>query len=137
MNSFAVLAALALCCAGSTSARAAPTQATVTVQLRGYVPVICRAELTDVEASPQAGVVSLGRLEEFCNDPNGYEIWLDYTPELAGASLIIDGQTVALSSGGSIRIVQSRSPARLWRLMSLVLPRDGIRTSLSVRVVAL
>jgi hypothetical protein len=81
--------------------------------------------------------VSLGSLNEFCNNPNGYEVYADYSPNLSQASLLVDGQIVPLGDTGSTRISKSDRAGIVARSVSLDLPADVQSGSISFRVVAL
>jgi hypothetical protein len=118
-----------------------------TVTISGYVPVICHAE-TNVAAIPvqsgpvqsgpaQSGEVSLGALKEYCNNPNGYEVYADYSPALAKASLSVDGRKVMLDASGSTRIDKSNRAAVVTRNLSLVLPQGVQPGTIAFRIVAL
>jgi hypothetical protein len=106
------------------------------LRLRGYVPVICRAS---VEAtSIQRGVVDLGALNEFCNSANGYEVWVDYSPQLSGAILMVDGRAVRLAGAqSSVKISGSSHAAMQSRQLALHLQGRRPEGSISFRVVAL
>ena len=112
-------------------------QDTFTLQIRGYAPVICRASITAAPVGVQPGQAPLGRLYEFCNDPNGYQVWIDYSPQLANAYLLIDGNPVNLSSSGSTLITDSSQPSMEAHDLALNLPTNGVQGPLTIRVVAL
>src|SRR5258708_33357379 len=79
-------------------------QSSYTLQLTGYVAVACRAELSATQAPADAGQVSLGQMDEFCNNARGYEVWVDYSPSLAGDAIEVDGKSYALDASGSTPI---------------------------------
>lgn len=107
------------------------------IGISGIVPVICRASVDATIVAPRAGEVSLGALNEFCNSPGGYEVYADYSPAFAGASLVIDGARVTLSEKGSTRISASATAAINARSLALDLP-DGVSGgNISFRIVAL
>jgi hypothetical protein len=121
--------------AGSASA---VEPASFELRLRGYVPVICRASVEATSASVRAGVVELGALNEFCNNANGYEVWLDYSPQLSGAVLMVDGRAVRLAGAhSSVRISASSHAAMQSRQLALHLRGQRPEGSISFRVVAL
>lgn len=102
----------------------------------GFVPTICRASL-DANVVPAGGQeTSLGQLNEFCNSPNGYQIFVESSPELADATLIVDGQSVSLAGNGPVLVAASNGPNILSRNVSLSSP-NGAGGSLSFRIVAL
>jgi hypothetical protein len=132
-----VLSALAAAATFVGSATAAEP-ASFELRLRGYVPVICRASVEANTASIQRGVVDLGALNEFCNSANGYEVWMDYSPHLSGAILMVDGRAVRLAGAhGSVRISVSSHAAMQSRQLALHLRGQRPEGAISFRVVAL
>lgn len=135
------LATGALLAAGGATA-ANPVVTTTSGQyaigISGFVPVICRATV-GVSAVPTTGTsVDLGGLNEFCNSPNGYEVYADYAPALASATLIIDGKKVNLSRDGSTKISASNKAAITSHSIALDLSKtQGVASSISFRIVAL
>ena len=121
----------------SVTSAAAAQPASFELRISGYVPVVCRATVETPAAPAQGGVMQLGRLKEFCNNANGYEVWIDYSPQLSGAILMVDGQPVRLAGPHSVRVSQSGQAGMQTR--SLVLNLQGQRPegSLSFRVVPL
>jgi hypothetical protein len=108
------------------------------LRLRGYVPVICRASVGASVASIERGVVELGTLNEFCNNANGYEVWLDYSPHLSGAILMVDGRAVRLAGAqSSVKISASMHAAMQTRQLALHLQGRRPEGAISFRVVAL
>ncbi|WP_025559977.1 hypothetical protein [Sphingomonas sp. UNC305MFCol5.2] len=107
------------------------------IGISGFVPVICRATVDATAVPTQPGQVSLGSLNEFCNNPNGYEVYADYSPNLAKASLLVDGKKVPLGNAGSTRVSKSNRAGIVARSVSLDLPTDVQSGSISFRVVAL
>jgi hypothetical protein len=113
----------------STAATATPS---FTLELTGHVPTICHAEVQLDAAGP-------GTISEFCNHANGYEVYAEHSPDLAGAMLVVDGVEVALSADGPTRISRSDHADIATRSIELRLPdgRTAQGGSLSFRVVAL
>lgn len=105
-----------------------------TIAVSGFVPVICRANVEASVIAPNAGTVSLGTLKEFCNSPGGYRVVADYSPALANAKLLVDGQEIALDQGGSVTVSQSDQAAIINRAVELELAQDGQTGSLSFRI---
>jgi hypothetical protein len=107
---------------------------TYSIDIVGYVPVICRASLdaTVVPAAP--GEAELGSLNEFCNSPSGYDVFVENSPELAGSVLYVDGQAVTLSASPT-RISSSDQPAITSRNVRLA-NAGGSGGSLSFRIAA-
>jgi hypothetical protein len=132
----ATAAAISLLAANAALADAAP-QSTYTLQISGFVPVICRAQLSTTEAPSQAGQISLGQMNELCNNANGFEVWVDYSPDLAGDTLEVDGQQIVLTSAGTARIDVAQTAAIATKNVALDVPENGQSGSLSFRVVTL
>jgi hypothetical protein len=105
--------------------------------IRGFVPVICRALVDASNVKPKKGIVEVGKLNEFCNSPNGYQVWADYTPSLAEASLVVDGKEVALSDAGSTQLLATTHAGMAQRDLAIKLPSDAVAGSISIRIVAL
>lgn len=131
------LVASGLMAGGAVSSPAFNTKTSFSLQLRGFVPVICRATVDATNVAPQEGLVDVGTLSEFCNSPTGYQVWADYSPSLAGASVVLDGESVALSDSGSTMLSATDHAGIKSRDMALELPSDTVAGSLSIRVVAL
>ena len=75
--------------------------ASTTIQLRAFVPVICRVQFSaDVGQADENGLVSLGTAKEFCNAPRGYRVLVQHAANLEGAALISDGVRIPLSASG-------------------------------------
>lgn len=105
-----------------------------TIDVVGYVPVVCRANVEATQIAPTAGTVSLGMLKEFCNSPGGYRVVADYSPNLANAKLLVDGAEVALGEGGSVVVSESDHAAMIDREVELMLVEEGQTGSLSFRI---
>ena len=111
--------------------------ASYTINIVGYVPVICRAQIDATVVPGATGLTSLGELNEFCNNPNGYQVYVDASPELANAKLLVDGHEVTLAANGPTLVAASNGPAIESRNLALDVPEGGVSGSLSVRIVAL
>lgn len=133
-----VIAVAALCASALPAGAFAPSvdvgSAQFTIGLVGYVPVICRANVDASAVSPVAGTTSLGMLKEFCNSPSGYRVVADYSPELASATLVVDGTPVALSAEGTTVVSQSDSAKIADHSLALELPEDGQTGNISFRI---
>ncbi|MGD7099986.1 hypothetical protein ACQCR5_25630, partial [Ralstonia pseudosolanacearum] len=57
---------------------AAADQASHTFELRGVVPVVCRADFQSAVQEQADGVIQLGSTQEFCNAGQGYNVIVDY-----------------------------------------------------------
>ncbi|TMJ11581.1 MAG: hypothetical protein E6G94_15690 [Alphaproteobacteria bacterium] len=120
------LTALAATAFVSTAAPAAPAApADFTLGMAGNVPTLCR-----VDARPDAGT-----LEENCNSARGYAVYAEASPELAGATLVVDGREVPLSASGPTLV--SRSDHADVAVRSLELRRSTPAGSLTFRIVPL
>lgn len=93
------------------------------IELAGQVPVMCRAEI-DLGGGP-------GRIEEFCNSPAGYEVYLDHGPLAAPASVTVDGVTLVLADAASTLISSSDLAATRTRSIAFDVP-PGSRLILRV-----
>ena len=105
-----------------------------TIELVGYVPVICRASVDAALVGTAAGSASLGSLNEFCNSPGGYRVHADYSASLANARIIVDGQPVALSDAGTSVISQSDTAAIDSHDLSHELPEGVTGGQISFRI---
>lgn len=103
------------------------------IGVEGYVPVICRVTV-DAAQVPNAGTTSLGELKEFCNNAHGYQVVADYSPALAGASLVVDGVEIPLNASGSVTVSQSDKAAMLSRKVELKLAGAAQPSNLSFRI---
>lgn len=113
------------------------TQDGYRLTVSGYVPVVCRANLDTMVAPSGGNQVDLGTLHEFCNSANGYKVTVDHSPELAGATLMIDGNAVRLSDAGSTVISGASQPGIAAHKVSLVTENGQANGTLSIRVTAL
>lgn len=111
--------------------------ASTTIGIVGFVPVICHARVSADSVPASAGTVSLGQLREFCNSPHGYRVVADYSPALANASLLVDGVAVPLADNGTTVVSQSDKPAMDTRGIALELPEDTAGGAISFRIEAL
>ena len=134
---FKSLVAVALAMAFSVGSASAGQPAGFELRLRGHVPVICRATVEASISAPSRGVIQLGRLKEFCNNANGYEVWVDYSPQLSGSLLMVDGQVIRLAGAQSVQISQTSHAAIQSRDLVLNLQGQRPNGSLSFRVVPL
>ncbi len=129
--------ALATPAAQAVDPHVAVGSAQYTIGISGFVPVVCKASVDAAMVPAQGGQVSLGSLNEFCNSPNGYEVYADYSPDMAKASLLIDGKKVPLGKAGSTQVTKSNRAGIAAHAVSLDLPKDVTPGSISFRIVAL
>ncbi len=137
-----IFALAAACACTATGAQAVDPHVALgsgqyTIGISGFVPVICRATVDATAVPTQSGQVSLGSLNEFCNSPNGYEVYADYSANLAKASLVVDGKKVNLGTTGSTRVSKSNTAGIAAHSVSLDLPKDTQSGTISFRIVAL
>jgi hypothetical protein len=122
----------------STASSGEPTDsANYTIGITGFVPVICRASVDETIVRGAAGKTSLGNLNEFCNSPNGYQVFVEGSPELANATIVVDGNRVPLAATGPTLISSSNGPSIVSHRLVLQTPSGNAGGSLSIRVVAL
>jgi hypothetical protein len=133
----AAVATLFSSAASATAPSALTDDSSYTIELRGYVPVICNANVNASQVSVQSSQVEIGQLSEFCNNANGYEVWVDYTPSLAGSTLLVDGQSVDLTEAGTARITHVDHAGIASHDLALNLETAETQGNISVRIVAL
>ena len=128
----AAIAASAMMVALAPASQAQNAQYRIGVE--GHVPVICRVSLDASVVDASTGTATLGQLKEFCNNARGYQVIADYAPTLAGASLIVDGVEVPLSSTGSVMISRSDRAAKAEHKVELKLAGSAQPGPLSFRI---
>lgn len=116
ISSLALLAAMAA--ALISSGPAAASEAHATFEIRGYVPLICRATFSGSVVSVSDGVYPLGTVDEFCNSGSGYAVAVEYDGSDEAGQLLVDGRPVALDRSGHTEIDRSAGPASLLRQIS-------------------
>jgi hypothetical protein len=131
---FGALCAVALTAVPAVASDTSPNPAVATFEVSGFVPVICRANLNSAIVPVTDGEAPLGTLNEFCNSPAGYEIFVESSSELDGAMLLVDGREVPLSGSRPALIVSSKGPAIAARDIRLASAGQG--GSLNFRIVA-
>ena len=92
---------------------------TYQISMKGFVPIVCRVSIDDSVKATGDNIIDLGQMNEFCNNANGYRIFVDHASDASGAALIIDGQRVELSAQGSTVIYQSNTAAKRSHRISL------------------
>lgn len=108
--------------------------ASATIGLTGFVPVICSARVSESTIPVAQGTAQIGKLREFCNSPHGYRVVADYSPSLAHAKLLVDGKPVPLSKDGSVVVSRSNAPAIDSRHLALEMPKNTNAGSISFRI---
>ena len=105
------------------------------INITGFVPTICRVQ-SNVTTVSSGAQTDLGNVAQFCNDPHGYQLWVDYNPGVSGAYISVGGKLVPLSSTGSTMIAASDTAASISQQMTLI-NSSGQVSSLSMRMVPL
>lgn len=107
----------------------------LTLGLRAHVPVICRLTFKSAPVLGE-GAVSLGNVQEFCNNGAGYRVVATIANSAPGARLIVDGLPIELD-GETVVVSESRGPGR--RLRNIVYDPGGQplgQASISLRIEA-
>ena len=104
------------------------------IGISAEVPVLCRVSVDAALVPDGAGRVSLGTMKEFCNNPSGYQVVMEYPPIAGDAALIVDGRAIPLGKGGLVVIARSPGAAVIERKVELQLPREGVAPSLTFRI---
>ena len=112
---------------------AAADGSTVTIDISGSVPVVCRASFGVPAIVNGSGAVDLGRLTEFCNHPRGYRVFLTASESLEGVVLRIDGQRHRIRRGENL-LSSSDRPNSASRSAMLELPGKSAAGSLTLRI---
>lgn len=87
------------------------TASTYGVELRGDVAVSCHVTGQTPVVDLADKVADLGVLREFCNNAAGYNLYLDYAPQLAGAVVTVDGASIQLGADGTAVLAAEAGPA--------------------------
>lgn len=113
--------------------------ATSSLHLKGHVPVTCKIRVGTQAAPIKDGLVDLGGVREFCNAPGGYDVFLDYSRNFAGTTLLVDGASHELSKDGSLMFASENGPALRTRSLVLDLGKSKGKINggaISFRIVA-
>ena len=107
------------------------------IELRGHVPVTCHVSSNAAIFAVDGSTADLGVLREFCNNAAGYQLYLDYAPELAGAVVMIGGTSVELGAQGTAALAEESGPAIRTRAVSIDLSKveNPSNLALSFRIV--
>jgi hypothetical protein len=101
------------------------------IGIQGTVPLSCRVALAGELTSGSTAV-----LREFCNNSSGYQVVADHSPDLAGATLLVDGYALTLSEHPTI--VSRSTTARIAsRQIALQRPAGARVGSISFRIIPL
>lgn len=107
------------------------------VELRGNVAVSCHVTGQAAMINVADGAADLGVLREFCNNAAGYNLYLDYAPQLAGAVVTVDGAQVELGREGTAMLAAETGPAMRSRAVQIDLSKvaDASNLAISFRIV--
>jgi hypothetical protein len=107
------------------------------VELRGNVAVSCHVTGQTPVVNVAGDVADLGVLREFCNNAAGYSLYLDYAPQLAGAVVTIDGNSIELGSEGTAALAAEAGPAMRSRSVQIDLSKaeDASNLAIAFRIV--
>ncbi|WP_324075415.1 MAG: hypothetical protein RSE14_01195 [Erythrobacter sp.] len=107
------------------------------VELRGHVAVSCHVTGQAPVVNVAGGVADLGVLREFCNNAAGYNLYLDYAPQLAGAVVTVDGTSIQLGSEGTAALAAEAGPAMRSRSVQIDLSEveDASNLAIAFRIV--
>ena len=108
--------------------------AQTSLSLTGQAQLVCSAGIDGQAAASGQAPISLGQLKEFCNDPDGYDVWIDYPASLVGDSLVIDGSSVPLTDEGTVRVSHAGGAGAAIHTLALDAPNAGGAISLTVRM---
>lgn len=138
IKSIAATAAIMMAIGMPVQAHTGSERASTTFRIQGFVPVICRVQLSASVGSPdQNGIADLGVADEFCNAPRGYRVTVQHAPGLEGAALINGGVRIPLSSTGETVLTDSNRPDLRKVALAVDLGDHPERfNSLSVRIEA-
>jgi hypothetical protein len=131
MKTLAGVAAAVAAASAATSASAVGW----TIELKGTVQLVCKAELTQSAAPSGSGVVTLGPLNELCNDGNGFEVYAT-TPAGTGGAFLVDGKSVPVSSSGQTVIDASPSAVIMTHQLAYDPQGGQAPSSVTISVVA-
>jgi hypothetical protein len=102
------------------------------VELRGNLAVSCRVSSDVGIIDVSQGISDLGKLREFCNNAAGYDLYLDYAPQLAGAVVTVDGTPLTLGVGGTAALAAESGPAMRERSLQIDLTEAQNPDSLAI-----
>ena len=124
------LGALSLSAITAAGAAAAPG-----MDLRGEAPPVCSAGIDQPGRGAGGGSgVAIGQLLEFCNAPDGYEVWRDYPADLVGAVLVVDGKDLPLTEARTVRVSHVAGPANVRHRLQLRADPGRRTATLTVRM---
>ena len=134
LSSIVVMATLAA--AGYAHAAEPDSNSTgqVRIGVTGQVPVLCRVSVDAAMVPQAAGRVSLGTMQEFCNNPTGYRVVVSYPQLAAPAKLIVDGREILLGASGFAVVAESVRAGIVERDLQLELTGPNEPAQLSFRI---
>ena len=128
-----ILAALAAAFVAAPAIASEPA-AQYRIGISAEVPVLCRVSVDAALVPDGAGRVSLGTMKEFCNNPHGYQVVMEYAPIAGDAALIVDGRTIPLGKSGRVVVARSPGAAVIERKVELQLSQEGVAPALAFRI---
>lgn len=134
LSAFLSIAALAISGAALANEPARDGGAEFRIGIAGKVPVICRVSLDTTVLADVDGRVSLGTMKEFCNNPTGYRVVLEYPAAMESAKLIIDGREFALDGSGLVDVTRSAGAAVAEHKVELDLNQKVGSGALALRI---
>ncbi len=134
MSPLAFVAALAVFTPAFAGEPDARTQSEFRIELSGRVPVLCRVSIDNTIVPNATGLVSLGKMTEFCNNPTGYRVVL-VNPVINGpATLIVDGREIPLGAQELVLVSQSAGAAVAEHRVELQRGEAGAVGTLAFRI---
>jgi hypothetical protein len=91
---------------------ALPANATERANFRvsGIVHTVCRLDIAGSSSVRNTGFIDFGTFTQLCNAKSGFRVIMQHPTNMGGATLMIDGRAVPLSSGNETIIVDSSQP---------------------------
>lgn len=134
LSSLVVLAALFAASPALANGIGQDGAAQMRIGITGQVPVICRVSLDAAVLSDADGRAQVGTMKEFCNNPSGYRVVMNYPSAMESGRLIVDGRAVALDGSGSVTVSRSVGAAVAEHRVEIELNQGGYRGDLSFRI---
>lgn len=130
----AILAGMLVCTPALASAPGEGGTVEMRIGVSGQVPVICRVSVDRAAIPGDAGENVIGILSEFCNNPHGYRVVMDYSDLIGGGRLLVDGQAIPLGKAGSVVVSQSARAGMVKRSLAVDLAQGGQAGAFTFRI---
>ena len=88
------------------------------INLRAFVPIVCRTTFMANPSSTQEGYTDLGTVREFCNSALGYRVVIEIVGETENAGTIYFGGQAFEVNSPEIVVTDVNGPARLDRALA-------------------